>query len=139
MSLVVESPGELPFVRGDERALRQILANLLSNAIKFTPAGGQATVFAHIEADGCIAFGVADTGIGHDRRKIRLEAFERFGRGRHDVTTAARGTGLGLAIVKGYAEAHDGEVRLESELGKGTRVTVYLPEERVCGCLKASA
>jgi len=57
--------------------------------------------------------------------------FDRFGQGRHDVTTADKGTGLGLAIVKGFAEAHDGTVALESELGVGTRVTAYLPAARV--------
>jgi signal transduction histidine kinase len=65
--------------------------------------------------------------------------FERFGHGRHDVTTAARGTGLGLAIVKGFAEAHDGTVELESALGSGTRVTVYLPRERVLAARDTAA
>jgi signal transduction histidine kinase len=61
----------------------------------------------------------------------QVDAFDRFGSGRHDITSADRGTGLGLPIVKGFAEAHDGEVRLESAVGKGTRVSVYLPAERV--------
>jgi signal transduction histidine kinase len=93
-----------------------------------------------MEPQGSVAFGVADTGIGITPED-QADAFERFGRGRHDVTTAARGTGLGLAIVKGFAEAHDGEVTLESELGKGTCVTVYLPKERVLtpSALKATA
>ena len=122
---------DLPWVRGDERAIRQILANLLSNAIKFTPRGGHATVFAYRMADDRVAFGVEDDGIGMPSDE-QAQAFERFGRGRHDVTTADRGTGLGLAIVKGFAEAHDGDVALESEVGVGTKVTVYLPAERIC-------
>jgi len=137
--LVLEAPRGLPLVRGDERALRQVLVNLLSNAIKFTPAGGRVDVFAQMEADDRIAFGVEDTGSG-----IELEdqddVFERFGFGRHDVTTADRGTGLGLAIVKGFTEAHDGEVQLESAPGRGTRVTVYMPAYRVIapGALKTA-
>jgi two-component system cell cycle sensor histidine kinase PleC len=122
---------DLLWVHADERAIRQILANLLSNAIKFTPSGGHATVFAHREADGRVAFGVEDNGIGM-APDDQAQAFERFGRGRHDVTTADRGTGLGLAIVKGFAEAHDGDVTLESDLGVGTRVTAFLPADRVC-------
>jgi two-component system cell cycle sensor histidine kinase PleC len=132
LSLTHRIEGALPGVVADERGLRQILANLLSNALKFTPPGGCVTAFAHMAADGRVAFGVEDTGIGI-AEEDREQVFERFGRGRHDVTTADRGTGLGLAIVKGFAEAHDGTVDLESELGSGTRVTVYLPKERVLG------
>jgi len=121
---------EFPRVRADERAMRQIMAHLLSNALKFTPAGGRVTIFARIESDGRPGFGVEDTGIG-----VAVEdqstAFQRFGQGRHDVTSVDRGTGLGLAMVKGFAEAHDGEVKLESKLGSGTRVTVLLPVSRI--------
>jgi Amt family ammonium transporter len=120
----------LPPLRGDDRALRQILANLISNGLKFTPEGGCVTAFAQNEPDGRVAFGVEDTGVGMTMEE-QAHAFERFGRGRHDVTTAARGSGLGLAIVKGFAEAHDADVALESAPGAGTRVTVYLPKDRV--------
>ena len=122
-------PG-IPPIRADERGIRQIVANLVSNAIKYTAPGGCVTLFARSEPDGRIAFGVEDTGIGI-APEDQLGIFERFGRGRHDVTTADRGTGLGLAIVKGFTDAHDGEVALESELGAGTRVTVTLPKDRV--------
>jgi two-component system cell cycle sensor histidine kinase PleC len=134
------SPGNALRIRGDERALQQILGHLLSNAIKFTPADGRINVFGRVQSDGRIAFGVVDSGIGV-AREDQGNVFERFGRGRHDVTTGERGTGLGLAIVKGFAEAHGGEVRLESKLGAGTRVTVYLPGERIVGppCLAATA
>jgi two-component system, cell cycle sensor histidine kinase PleC len=129
LSLAKKIERGLPQVRADERGLRQIVANLLSNALKFTPPGGCVTVFAHLE-NGRLAFGVEDTGIGI-APEDQAHVFERFGHGRHDVATADKGSGLGLAIVKGFAEAHDGTVVLESELGSGTRVTVYLPQERV--------
>jgi two-component system cell cycle sensor histidine kinase PleC len=120
----------LPHMHADERGVRQIVANLLSNALKFTPPGGCVTAFARLDPDGRIAFGVEDTGLGI-AAEDQSHVFERFGHGRHDVATADKGTGLGLAIVKGFAEAHDGEVVLDSDLGNGTRVTVYLPNERV--------
>jgi signal transduction histidine kinase len=120
----------LPSVYADERGLRQIVANLLSNALKFTQPEGRVTVFAHVERDGRLALGVADTGVGI-ANDDKDHVFERFGRGRHDVTEELKGTGLGLAVVKGFAEAHDGTVALESELGSGTRVTVHLPKDRV--------
>jgi signal transduction histidine kinase len=130
ITLVSKVSRGLPRVFADERGLRQIVANLLSNALKFTQAEGRVTIFARMEADGRLAFGVADTGIGianEDKDKV----FERFGHGRHDVTEDLKGTGLGLAIVKGFAEAHDGSVELESTLGNGTCVTVILPKDRV--------
>lgn len=122
-------PG-LPHVLADERALRQIVKNLVSNALKYTPPGGAVTMFTRLAEDGSLIFGVEDTGIGI-AEEDQPHVFERFGRGRHDVTSADKGTGIGLAIVKGFAEAHDGEVKLESALGAGTRITVYLPKERL--------
>lgn len=130
ISLTADVQRGLPCVLADERGLRQIVVNLLSNAIKFTQAEGHVTVFARVEPDGRFALGVDDTGIGiagEDKEHV----FERFGRGRHDVTEHLKGVGLGLAVVKGFAEAHDGKVILESEIGDGTRVTVILPKSRI--------
>jgi two-component system cell cycle sensor histidine kinase PleC len=117
-------------VYADERAIKQIMLNLLSNAVKFTPENGRITAFAHREPDGGMVFGVNDTGMGiapEDQSKV----FDSFGQGKHDVAIADKGTGLGLAIVKGLVESHGGHVSLQSELGKGTRVAVHLPESRV--------
>jgi two-component system, cell cycle sensor histidine kinase PleC len=124
-------PG-LPAWRVDNRALRQVLLNLLSNAVKFTPQGGTITVFARRTGDGGLAFGVADTGAGiapKDQQKV----FEPFGQGQHDIAVCEKGTGLGLPIVKGLIEAHGGSVTLESALGKGTTVTVFLPSASAAG------
>jgi len=131
---------DLPKIFADERGLRQMIGNLLSNAIKFTQSDGRVTAFARVEADGRLAFGVEDTGLGI-AAEDQPHVFERFGKKRSDVTTSQeKGTGLGLAIVKGFAEAHDGCVSLDSEVGAGTRVTVYLPAERLIqGDLRASA
>jgi two-component system cell cycle sensor histidine kinase PleC len=128
----------LPHLYADERGLRQIVRNLLSNATKFTQPGGKINVFARVNPDGSLAFGVTDSGFGiaeDDREHV----FERFGKGRHDVKIEDEGPGLGLAVVKGFAEAHDGHVELQSELGAGTRVTVTFPAERVLACDNARA
>jgi len=120
----------LELVFADERAIKQILVNLLSNAVKFTPDRGRITVFAHRITAGGLVFGVSDTGIGisaQDQHKV----FDSFGQGKHDIAIADKGTGLGLAIVKGLAEAHGGRVMLESQVGKGTTVTVHLPASRM--------
>ncbi|MBV8799232.1 MAG: HAMP domain-containing histidine kinase [Alphaproteobacteria bacterium] len=138
LTISAAASSDFLLVRADERALRQILANLVSNAIKFTAPGGKVTLFAYRDLDGRPVFGVQDTGIGM-REEDQVDVFDRFGHGRHEVTTADRGLGLGLAIVKGFAVAHDGEVRLQSELTKGTRVTVYLPADRLLAAPEFSA
>jgi signal transduction histidine kinase len=77
-----------------------------------------------------LTFGVEDTGVGiapEDQARV----FDSFGQGKHDITLAQKGTGLGLSIVKGLAEAHGGEARLESQVGKGTRISVVMPAARV--------
>jgi signal transduction histidine kinase len=120
----------LEMIFADERAIKQILVNLLSNAVKFTPENGRVCVFANRITGGGLTFGVSDTGIGisaEDQQKV----FDSFGQGKHDVAIADKGTGLGLAIVKGLAESHGGRVMLESQVGKGTKVTVHLPATRV--------
>ena len=123
-------PDDLPFLHADARALKQVLINLLSNAVKFTQGGGTVTVFAEENAFGNLECGVADTGVGIAPEDLQ-RVFDSFGQGKHDIAIADKGTGLGLAIVKGLAEAHGGTVTLESEIGKGTRVTVTFPAARL--------
>ncbi|MBI3678013.1 MAG: hypothetical protein HY243_15500 [Proteobacteria bacterium] len=120
----------LPCVQGNSRALKQIVLNLLSNAIKFTPPRGQVEAFAHLDRYGGLLFGVRDNGIGI-AQEDHARVFERFGQARHDVTTAEKGTGLGLPIVKGLVDALQGRISLESELGEGTCMTVWIPQGRL--------
>ena len=111
----------------DTRALTQILLNLLSNAVKFTPRDGNVSVLVQ-ERAGNICFTVEDTGRG-----IPAEHLPRLTRAFEQVTTDAeltkQGTGLGLALVRSLAELHDGHIRIESEVDKGTRVCVEIPVE----------
>jgi two-component system cell cycle sensor histidine kinase PleC len=130
-------PG-LPLIAADRRAMLQIVLNLLSNAIKFTEPGKRVEIFARRESDGGLSFGVRDEGAGiAESEQARM--FERFGQGRHDVTLAGKGTGLGLPIVKGLAEAHGGRVTMQSRLGEGTCVTVWLPPERLKNASRIAA
>jgi two-component system cell cycle sensor histidine kinase PleC len=119
-----------PRLYGDERAIKQILLNLLANAVKFTPEQGCVSVFARMTADGAMVFGVEDTGVGISPED-QVRVFDNFGQGKHDIALAEKGTGLGLAIVKGLAEAHGGQVSLESQPGRGTKVSVFMPASRV--------
>ncbi|MEQ1753665.1 MAG: HAMP domain-containing sensor histidine kinase [Micropepsaceae bacterium] len=117
-------------VSADARAIKQVLINLLSNAIKFTKPGGIAVLFCQRTADGRVVFGVRDTGIGMTPEVMSrvLMPYEQAG----DVfTVEGRGTGLGLPICKTLVEAHQGQLRLESTPGVGTKVWVELPGVRV--------
>jgi signal transduction histidine kinase len=116
----------LPLLQADRRALLQMVVNLVSNARKFTPADGTVTVDARTNAAGGIVITVADTGIGIARDDIpkALAPFTQIDDG------AARrhgGTGLGLPIVKSLIDIHGGELVLESDAGKGTRVSLIFP------------
>ena len=117
-------------VLADERLLLQILANLATNAIKFTPRGGAVRLHASASRENGIAIKIADTGIG-----IAPENIDRVLRPFEQVETSYSrrhsGSGLGLPYAKRLAELHGGSLKLESELGKGTTVTVTLPPSRL--------
>ncbi|BAF89120.1 MULTISPECIES: PAS domain-containing sensor histidine kinase [Azorhizobium] len=112
-------------MRGDRRALKQILLNLLSNAVKFTPEGGHVAVRAKVNG-GAAVIAIEDTGIG-----IPRHALNKIGRPFEQVesqfTKTHKGSGLGLAIAKSLAELHGGSMRIRSTEGAGTTVVVRLP------------
>ena len=129
LSVVPVLPRNVLLLNADIHAMRQILNNLLSNAVKYTPSGGRVEVSVALNTAGEIELCVSDTGIGI-APEDQTQLFDRLGHGRPDIiTTAERGTGLGLPIVKGLVEMHGGRVKLESELGQGTRITVIFPAE----------
>jgi signal transduction histidine kinase len=115
---------ELP-LEADARALKQVLLNLLTNAIKFTPSGGSVNLSAGRERDG-VMFRIADTGVG-----IAAEDLPRIGRRFEQVDNAltrkGEGTGLGLALSRALVELHGGSIEIESTVGEGTTVSVWLP------------
>jgi PAS domain S-box-containing protein len=121
---------DLPALRADERRFKQVLLNLLTNAIKFTPAGGRVLVSAQIDAAGNLELIVSDTGIGMDAGGI-AKALERFGQVDGGLDRRREGTGLGLPLTLGLVELHGGALRIDSEPGTGTTVTVTLPAERL--------
>ncbi|MFN8095279.1 MAG: HAMP domain-containing sensor histidine kinase [Vicinamibacteria bacterium] len=110
----------------DPRRLKQILVNLLSNAVKFTPEGGRAGVEARLDGEGWVRIVVWDTGIGIAAEDV-ARLFQPFTQLDSSLSRQHAGTGLGLALVRRLAELHGGAATLESEPGKGTRVTVRLP------------
>ena len=110
-------------VNGDDSSLSQLFFNLIENAMKYTPAGGTITVSSRSSSDQ-VQITVADTGIGIDRDHIE-HLFQRFYR--VDASRSSQGTGLGLAISHAIVTAHQGQIRVDSQIGQGTIVTVVLP------------
>jgi signal transduction histidine kinase len=110
----------------DKRAMRQILLNLISNAVKFTPEGGYVLTQA-IGNGNDLTLCVEDNGIGIDPDDIK-NIIAPFNQGsRKDAYITGEGTGLGLSIVDALVRQHDGKLDITSEVGKGTRVRVFLP------------
>ena len=118
--------GALPSLLIDRLRTKQILLNLLSNAVKFTPYGGVVSVEAGRDATGRVVVCVRDTGIGIAPEMIAF-AFEPFRQIDSKLARESEGTGLGLPLVKKLIELHEGEVTIESALGKGTSVFVTFP------------
>lgn len=113
-------------VSADERRIRQVLDNLISNAIKYTDPRG--TVHVGLQRlEESVEVTVTDTGVGipaHEAERI----FDRFFRGTKALGRRVPGTGLGLTIVRSIVEDHGGSIAFDSEPGRGTTVTVELPD-----------
>jgi two-component system, cell cycle sensor histidine kinase PleC len=125
---------DLPKIRADERAIRQVILNLLSNAIKFTPHGGEIKIKIGWTANGGQYVAVRDSGPGIPEEEIPI-VMSSFGRGSHAQKNAEEGSGLGLPIAKGLVELHGGSFSLKSKPHEGTEVIVIFPPERVMGNL----
>jgi PAS domain S-box-containing protein len=115
----------LPPILVDDAQVSRALGNILTNAINYTPDGGQISVHAYRQ-DNRIGVEIRDNGIGiHPEHLARI--FDRFFRADAARGTDAGGVGLGLTIARRIIEAHGGDIEVESELGQGTTVRVWLP------------
>jgi len=123
---------ELPCVRGDARAVKQVLLNFLSNAVKFTAEGGQVSVTSWLAQGGTACIAVKDSGIGMTKGEVEV-ALSPFGQIDTMIARKHEGTGLGLPICKSLMELHGGEIVIESEPGVGTTLTARFPAERIAG------
>lgn len=128
--LTVKIIGDLPCLNADKRKLKQILFNLLSNAVKFTPRGGNVTVKAVNEPDGCVVIAVTDTGIGMSTEDIP-KVMNAYVRANTMTRREGEGTGLGLPLTKTLVELHGGTLDLRSVLGGGTTALVRFPVDRI--------
>jgi PAS domain S-box-containing protein len=130
LSLILDIDYTVPRMRADDRAIRQILINLVSNAIKFTPPGGAITIGLRQTDDCAVRLWVGDTGIGIAREDLP-KLMHPFTQIDNVYQRKHHGTGLGLMLVRSYAELHGAAITIDSELGRGTIVTMTLPAERL--------
>jgi signal transduction histidine kinase len=126
IALTLEAVEPALEVHCDSESVQQVLGNLLDNALKYTPEGGSIAVGAARDSGGMAEIYVRDTGAGIPREELpRL--FERFYRVDKARSRELGGTGLGLSIVKHLVRAQGGDVRVESEPGKGSTFYFTLP------------
>lgn len=112
----------------DSDQIDQVLDNLLSNAVKYTPEGGSIEIALRKKDPMSVEVSVQDTGIGIPQKDLN-RIFERFYRVDKARSRSMGGTGLGLSIAREIIKAHDGDITIESEWNKGTRVSFTLPLE----------
>jgi PAS domain S-box-containing protein len=121
IQLQTDLAADLPPLAGLESEIRDAVTNLILNAVDAMPHGGILTLRTRTVAPDRVQIEVADTGVGMDET-TRARCLEPF-----FTTKGERGTGLGLAMVYGMVERHNGELQIDSELGKGTRVRLQFP------------
>lgn len=125
VSLEVNISEDHVIIEGYEKDLERLFSNLLSNAVKYTPSGGKANLTVKT-SDDAVNIVVTDTGIGIPEDAMD-KLFTEFFRAKNARDTEEYGTGIGLAVVKRIVDEHNGEISVESELGKGTKFSVSLP------------
>jgi len=119
INLIMDIPGSLPVINMDPSQMISALSHLVENAFEAMPSGGDLTIRIEVEGDH-LAIALEDTGCGipHDQLDSVYDPF---------VTSKPRGAGMGLTMVHQIIMNHRGEIRIRSEINKGTLVTILLP------------
>lgn len=116
--------GENVMYYGNEDLMQQMWTNLIGNAVKFTPDGGNIEISVS-SSGGCVSVSVRDSGAGMDE-ETQKHIFDKFWQG--DASRSVSGNGIGLSIVKRIAQIAGGEIRVQSEPGKGSTFTAVFPD-----------
>jgi two-component system cell cycle sensor histidine kinase PleC len=127
VALKMDIPESLPPLVADRVMFKRIIMHLLSNAVKFTPTGGTVKISAwHNLKDNSISIEVRDTGIGIAPKDL-AKALAPFGQVDNQLARKYEGTGLGLPLTKKFVELIGGKMNIESEVSKGTAITINIP------------
>ncbi len=127
ITMAEEYPCENVYVWADRDKISQVIGILLNNAVKFTDTGGKIDIKVNICDNKTLEISVSDTGIGIPS-EYKVKIFEKFFQVDSSPTRKYEGTGIGLAIAKGIVESHGGEITVDSEVGRGSKFTVQLPD-----------
>ena len=130
LKLSIDLPQDLPQLKADPRALKQILLNLLLNAVKFTRAGGRVALDIKADRRGGLTLRVSDNGVGIDPEHLS-QVLEPFSQADSSLGRRYEGSGLGLALAHKLVKLHGAELYIDSEVGAGTTVTIKFPKDRV--------
>lgn len=125
ITMTYEEPDMLPFVYGDKNRIRQVFINIIDNAIKYSNRGGTVKIIAGTSPEGNIRVTVEDNGCGikkSDLPKIKTKFYK--------ANHTKKGSGIGLAVADEIIQMHGGTLVLESEEGKGTKVTITIPPQK---------
>lgn len=130
LKLSIELAPELPHLKADPRALKQILLNLLLNAVKFTRPGGRVSLDVRPDRRGRMTLRVADNGVGIDSEHLS-QVLQPFSQADSSLGRKYEGSGLGLALADKLVKLHGAELYIDSEVGSGTVVSIIFPKDRV--------
>ena len=125
ITMTYEEPEMLPVVYGDKNRIRQVFINIIDNAIKYSNRGGTVKIVAGTSPEGDIRVTVEDNGCGirkSDLPKIKTKFYK--------ANHTKKGSGIGLAVADEIIQMHGGTLTLESEEGKGTKVTITIPPQK---------
>ena len=122
----ITGPQPRTHLLGDADALTLVLRNLLDNGLKYSPAS-QEVELNWSNGEGRVSISIVDHGPGIPKEEHEV-VFQKFVRGRSAIAASVKGTGVGLAMVRHIVAAHGGEIRLESEPGRGATFTIVLGE-----------
>ena len=137
LKLSVDFPQDLPQLKADPRALKQILLNLLLNSVKFTRAGGRVAVCAKSDRQHRLTLQVSDNGVGIDPERLS-QVLQPFSQADSSLGRKYEGSGLGLALADKLVKLHGAELYIDSEVGAGTTVTIIFPKDRTLRRVSAS-
>src|SRR5690606_17739525 len=123
---IISKLGSTGLVEGDRERIQQVMQNFISNAIKYSPNKEKIVIYSHTDEEGNACFSVEDFGIGIPKNKIE-KIFEQFYRVNEESSNTFEGMGLGLYISSQIIKRSEGKIKVQSELGKGSKFSFCLP------------
>ncbi|WP_119459325.1 ATP-binding protein [Rhodospirillaceae bacterium SYSU D60014] len=130
LRISVDIAPDLPSVLADPVRIKQVLLNLLGNAVKFTPREGSVAIRGEQAPDEGVLISIRDTGPGMTPEEVTL-ALEPFCQIQRGTNRPHEGTGLGLPLAKVLIQAHGGSLSIDSHVGRGTLIRLWLPPDRI--------